>query len=200
MGDFIIPSGSRPQKLENGVATGEGLRRKTRGAVPSSFVTTAGQSSRNKKTCARPSTLNFKFFLHQFSVSRVFSGQSRMEKYPFTHFALRVLREGENMMNIFRNSKKLQITLTLRFQKIQHYGWWTWQTLHSENQSFRQDRPQKFRLKYQGARDVILRKLIFSSRSRWALEGACGPSIEYPSTIPFTPHSRLTLSPLTRFT
>ena len=37
--------------------------------------------------------------------------------------------------------------------------------LHFENWSFRQDRPQKFRLKYQGARDVVFWKSIFSSRS-----------------------------------
>ena len=29
-GDFVVPSSSRPQMLENGVARGEGLRRKTR--------------------------------------------------------------------------------------------------------------------------------------------------------------------------
>ena len=33
-----------------------------------------------------------------------------------------------------------------------------------KNRSFRQDRHLQFRLKNQGARDVILRKLIFSSR------------------------------------
>ena len=58
-----------------------------------------------------------------------------------------------------------KISLILRSQKIKYVGWWTWKTLHFENRSFRQDRPQKFRLKYQGARDVILRKSIFSSRS-----------------------------------
>ena len=58
-----------------------------------------------------------------------------------------------------------RITLILRSQKIQYFGRRTRKTLHFGTRSFRQDRPQKFRLKYQGTRDVILRKSIFSSRS-----------------------------------
>ena len=61
------------------------------------------------------------------------------------------------------------ITLILRSQKIKYFGWWTWKTLHfgksilsssstPRNFVWNIPHPKKFRLKYQGARDVILRK------------------------------------------
>ena len=63
-------------------------------------------------------------------------------------------REKRNPNVLIAAAKKLprgsfiRITLILRAQKIKYYGWWTWKTLHFENRSFHQDRPQKFRLKY----------------------------------------------------
>ena len=89
--------------------------------------------------------------------------QNLLDTQIFWDFATNILWKFQKM--IFEKLDNIEITLILRSQQTKYFGRWTWKTLHFENQSFRKDRPQKFRLKYQGARDVILRKLIFSSRS-----------------------------------
>ena len=76
---------------------------------------------------------------------------------------------GSQKCRKWRRKKENYVYLILRSQKMKYFGWWIWKTSHFEksilssrspprNFVWNIPHPKKFRLNYQGARDVILRK------------------------------------------